>query len=107
MTSCIPKYVKSKLIRTKLCIRKKILRNQSIFKNNVNISANFIKQDGELSFVEENVVFGFIAGVRGEVLSDNAVPISPVLLVKLFLDVFRHEILDLDVVNGVLGLTFN
>lgn len=52
-----------------------------------------------MSFVEKYVIFGLIADVRTEIFANATVPVRPVLLVKLFLDVFGHQILSLEVVD--------
>ena len=67
-------------------------------------SPNFIEEYGELSLIEENVVFGLVADKGTEVFADDAVPIGAVLLVELFLDVFGHEVFCFQVVDRVLCL---
>ena len=57
-----------------------------------------------MSLIKENVVFGLVANKRTEIFAHYAVPVSSVLLIKLFLDVLGHEILDFEVINCVLGL---
>lgn len=58
------------------------------------LSSDFIEEDGKLTFIKENVVFGFIANEWAEVFANNTMPISSVFLVELFFDVLGHKILD-------------
>ena len=57
-----------------------------------------------MALVKEDIVFGLVANKRAEVFADYAVPISAVFLIKLFLDVLRHEVLNFEVVDRVFGL---
>ena len=45
-----------------------------------------------MSFIEENVIFGFVADVGAKVLADYAVPVGAVLLIEFLFDMFGHEI---------------
>lgn len=68
------------------------------------LSSNFVEEDGKLPFIKENVIFGFIANEWAKVFANNTMPISSVFLVKLFLDVFGHKILDFEVINCIFCL---
>lgn len=57
-----------------------------------------------MSFVEENVIFGFVADKRAEIFANNAMPICAVLFVELLLDMFRHEVFCFEIVDCILGL---
>lgn len=57
-----------------------------------------------MSFVEEDIIFGLVTDVGAEILADDAVPVSAVLLVELFFDVFGHEIFCFEVVDCVFSL---
>lgn len=57
-----------------------------------------------MSLVEEDVIFGLVAHKGAEIFPNDAVPVGAVLLVELFLDVFGHQVLDLEVVDCVFGL---
>lgn len=57
-----------------------------------------------MTLVEEDVVFGLVAGVGGKVLAHYTMPVGPVLFIELFFDVFGHEILDLDVIDCIFSL---
>ncbi len=51
-------------------------------------STHFVEEDGELSFIEEDIVFSFVAGVGGEVFANHAVPVATVFFIEFLLDVF-------------------
>jgi hypothetical protein len=57
-----------------------------------------------LSLIEEDVIFGLVAHKRAEIFANDAVPVGAVLLVELFLDVFGHQVLHLQVVDRVFCL---
>lgn len=57
-----------------------------------------------MSFIEENVIFGFVADVGAKVLADYAVPVGAVLLIEFLFDMFGHEIFHFEVVDGIFGL---
>lgn len=58
-----------------------------------------------MSLIEEDVVFGLVAHIGGEVFAHNAMPVGAILFVKLFLDMFGHEVLHFDIINCVFGLS--
>jgi uncharacterized membrane protein YecN with MAPEG domain len=57
-----------------------------------------------LSLIEEDVIFGLVANKRAEIFANDAVPVGAILLVELFLDVFGHQVLHLQVVDCVFCL---
>jgi hypothetical protein len=57
-----------------------------------------------MTLVEEDVIFGLVAGIGGKVLTHDTMPVGTVLFIKLFLDVFGHEVLHLDVIDCVFSL---
>ena len=71
-----------------------------------NHSSDFVEEDGELSLVEEDVVFGLVTDEGTEVFADHTVPVGAVLLVKLLLYVLRHQVFRLQVVHCVLCLNY-
>ena len=57
-----------------------------------------------MSLIEEDVIFCLVAYERAEIFADDAVPVGAVLLIKLLLDVFGHEVFDLEVIHCVFCL---
>ena len=67
-------------------------------------SSNFVEEEGDGSFVEEDVVLGFVADEGGEVLADDAVPVGPVFFIELIFDMLGHFALDFDIIYRPSGL---
>lgn len=96
------KDLNSKFIWLDEIIEKK--RKISMIKKWNKRSANFIKQNCKLSFIEENIIFGLITDIRREVFSNNTMPISAIFLVELLFDMFRHEVLNFDIIDSIFSL---
>ena len=61
------------------------------------------QQDGDLTEVEVDEVFGFVCDVAAEVASHDAVPSGVVFLVELLLDEGSDVLLDVELLQGVGG----
>lgn len=69
-------------------------------------SSNFIEEYGELSLIEEDVIFGLVANERAEIFAYYAMPISSIFFIEFFFDMFRHKVLNLQVIDCIFGLSF-
>ena len=67
-------------------------------------SSNLIQQDGKLPLIEEDIILSLIADVRTEVFSNTAVSIRSILLIKLLLDMLRHKVFCLKVIDCIFSL---
>ena len=58
-----------------------------------------------MSLVEEHIVLSLIADMGTKTTPHHTMPVAPVFLIKLLLDVLRHHVLDFEVVDCVFGLS--
>ena len=68
-------------------------------------SSNLVEQDGELTFVEEDIIFSLVANVGAEVFAHAAMPVRTVLLIELLLDMLGHQELGFEVIDCIFSLS--
>lgn len=66
-------------------------------------SSRLEEQDGDLSHVEVDEVFGFVSDVGAEIAADDAVPCGVVFLIEFFLDVGGDIFFDVELFEGDVG----
>ncbi|TNV76624.1 hypothetical protein FGO68_gene4135 [Halteria grandinella] len=68
------------------------------------LRSQFVEEDGKLTDVEENVVLARVGYERGEVLSDDTVPVGRVLFVEEGLEIFGDFLLSLFLIDSAVNL---
>ena len=57
-----------------------------------------------MTLIEEDIILSLIADKGTEIFANTAVPVRPILLIKLLLDMLGHQELRLEVIDCVLSL---
>ena len=69
--------------------------------------SQFIEEDGHLTDVEENIMFALVSYITSEVLSDAAVPVWSVFVIKELFDELANVLLSLLLVHSLVNKTLD